>query len=197
MPAYNDTPQAAQAINTTQTLIQTNFSSLSTVNNVNHVAITDASDYGKHKFLQMPEQGASPTTAANEAAIFARQGALSSVAELCFRRESNGAVVEFTGGTLADPGWTRLPSGLLIKWGTTSLTTPPAPAVCTFPIAGTIPVFTSVFTVFVNPISITGLANVAVTLYDFSTTQFRAQLSQRTTTYVISPLSVHYLAIGV
>lgn len=196
MPAYSDTPQAAQSKNTTQSLIQTNFLSLSAVNDVNHVAITHASDYGKHNFVSMPEQLASPATLADEAAIFARQGTLSSVAELCFRRESSGDVIEFTGGTLAAPGWTRLPSGLLVKWGVTSGT---GYALTTFPVAGTIPVFTSIFTVSASTYgSAAGNidTNTFVRVDSFTTTNFYVYASPRVTTGT-KLVGFTYLAIGV
>lgn len=196
MPAYSDTPQGAEAKNATQSLMRTNFLSLSTVNDVNHVAITDASDYGKHKHVSMPEQGASPATLANEGAMFAREGALSTVTELCFRRESSGDVIEFTGGTLAAPGWTRLPSGLLIKWGVTSGT---GYTLITLPVAGTVPAFTSIFTVSASTYG-TAAGNVDTDTFvrvdSFTTTNFYVYASPRTTTGT-KLVGFTYLAIGI
>jgi hypothetical protein len=48
---------------------------------------------GKHKFMQMPEQTSSPTTAANEGALFTRQDQETSSVEkasLIYREESDG-----------------------------------------------------------------------------------------------------------
>lgn len=195
MPTYNDTPLAGESKSYSQPLIRENFTSIETAWNVNHVAIDDATDYGKHNHISLPEQGAAPSTAANEAAIYARVGALSSVTELCFRRESDGSIIEFTGGTLAEPGWTRLPSGLLIKWGITSAT---GYTTITFPVAGTIPAFTSIFTVSAN---VYGAAagntdtDCAVRVDSFTTTNFIVYTSARSTTGA-KLTSFAYLAIG-
>lgn len=78
--------------------IRTNFSLIQDRFNENHVGINSGSGGGKHKFLQMPEQSAAPTTAANEAAVYTKQGpAPASTTELYFRRESNGTEIQMTG----------------------------------------------------------------------------------------------------
>lgn len=195
MPAYNDAPQPGYSKAYAQPLIRENFSSIETAWNINHVAINHGTNYGKHKYISFPEQSSSPSTAANEAALFSREGALSSVTELCFRRESDGSVIEFTGGTLAEPGWTRLPSGLLIKWGLSSGT---GQATITFPVAATVPAFSSIFTV---SASVYGNAagntdtDTFVRVDSFTTTNFVIYATARTSTST-KLVNFSYLAIG-
>jgi len=100
--------------------ITENFEVLNTSNSVNHGAFNDP-DQGKHKFMQMPEQGSAPSTAANEGALYTAVGGSSAITELVYKRAQVGAV---TGATIAftetagsaGSGWTRLPSGLILGW---------------------------------------------------------------------------------
>jgi hypothetical protein len=48
MPAYQDTPLATQQINQTQAPIRTNFQSLQSLIDVNHVDFSDPVNFGKH-----------------------------------------------------------------------------------------------------------------------------------------------------
>lgn len=52
---------------------------------------------GKHKFMQMPEQAAAPTTAANEGGLYTKQGSYSAATELFYRREGDGTEIQLTG----------------------------------------------------------------------------------------------------
>ncbi len=117
MPYNNNIPQANQPQDESQPLILQNFQNIDTIIGVNHQTFGQPGE-GKHKFLQMPEQGAPPATLANEGGLYTAQGAYSTVTELLFRRENNGASIPLTEALLAaSPGWTLLPSGLLVKWG--------------------------------------------------------------------------------
>jgi len=119
--AYSNTiPAAGDLLSQSQADILGNFAAIQTLIEVNHATFADA-DEGKHKHVSFPEQGADVTVAANEKAIYAKQSALSGVAELFIRNESDGTVTEFTSSTQNANGWTRLPSGILIKWGTSSV----------------------------------------------------------------------------
>lgn len=106
--AYNaNTPNAGDKISATQNPIKLNFQALEWVGN---------------GYAIFAEQSSAPTTAANEAGLYAAQGPTSGVSELVFRRESNGTTIPFTEGSLAATGWTRLPSGILLKWGNGQVT---------------------------------------------------------------------------
>ena len=96
--------QSGKTLNQTRNPILQNFTSINSAFNVNHGDF-GAPDAGKHKFLQMPEQGMAPTTAVNEAALYAAVGVSSGVTELFFRRENNNAnPIAFTEGLAAQRG---------------------------------------------------------------------------------------------
>jgi hypothetical protein len=109
-------PQANDNISDSQPLLLGNFQQIATAFNKNHGNF-NAADEGKHTFLQLPEKAPAPTTAANEAGLYAAEGAMSGITELVFRRENDGTSIPFTEFLGAQVGWFRLPCGLLVKWG--------------------------------------------------------------------------------
>lgn len=131
MPYDSTVPQSGQTLGNTHVPIQTNFSIITTAQSVNHEAYDNANQ-GKHKFLQMPEQGSAPSTAANEGGLYTKG---SSGTNVFFRSESNGQeykltavddteFAEFGTNTLYDAtpqnqygGWTFLPGGLILMYG--------------------------------------------------------------------------------
>lgn len=116
-------PLPANPINFTQPILLSNFQAINELININHVTFNTPDNFGKHKFVSMPEQGADPATTVNEAALYTKVGAVSAVTELFWRRENNGTVINMTEASLAAPtGWTRLPSGLLMKWSAQAMT---------------------------------------------------------------------------
>ena len=145
--ALINVPLSGQTLGNTRVAINTNFSVISTAFEVDHVAYNaPLAQQGKHNKVTMPIQAASPATNASEVALFSRTSTLSAIPEMAFRRDNNGTVIEFTSALAANEGWTRLPSGILLKWGRVS------PGVAglsayTYPVAATIPVFTNIFTV--------------------------------------------------
>lgn len=199
--AYNQNiPQPTNRLKDSQADLLANFQAIKQLVDVNHATFGDVNE-GKHKFVTMPEQGASPTTAINEMALFTRQSALSSVAELVIRRENNGPAVEFTSSTQATNGWTRLPSGILIKWGTASITSRNSLETIIFPVAGTIPVFTAVFTVqalqtFGAGPSL-GQLNTAVSAGNFTTVNFQVFARAIGLPGGTPAVSITYVAIGI
>lgn len=134
-------PQPSQSKSSSQPQILGNFQALNTYLNINHVDFGGA-DQGKHKFISFPVQGSDPVTAANEVALFAKTSTLSSIPELFIRKSSAGATYEFSSCLAAQPGWTRLPSGILLKWGSGTAN---GYTSFVFPVAGNIPAFTQIF----------------------------------------------------
>lgn len=152
MATINLTPNPGDRISDTQALILANFNSINIAFNLNHGDFGSGIE-GKHQFLQMPEQAfASVTTLANEGGLFAAQGVTSTVTELVFRRESDGVELAFTEGTLATPGWTRLPSGLIIKFGLVTSNAATNFNVAQIHVYGIGPAFTAVYQVQVTTI---------------------------------------------
>lgn len=119
-------PQPNDFISASQAQIQTNFSQLETIFDVNHVTFDDAAavDRGKHRhaaFIEVTD----PATAANEIAVYCKDVAGSS--RMFMRQENNGTVIQTTG---ADPivganGSSFLPGNssgpVIMKWGTFSM----------------------------------------------------------------------------
>jgi len=128
MANYQPTkPAAIDQLNDSQDDIQKNFEAIKDLIDVNHETFAGgAGDEGKHKYVTMPEQGvdvtSAPQTLANETAIYCRLNDAATASALFFRPEGQGAGAgteyDFTSATKAASGYTMLPSGLIIKWGT-------------------------------------------------------------------------------
>ena len=175
---YNNIPQPSQRIKDSQPEILTNFASLQTYLETNHVAFSEDSS-GKHKFVSMPEQGAAPSTAVNEMAMYTKD--VSAVSQLFVRRESNGTELNLTGAvSLTTEGWTSLPCGLILKWGYVNGSGPrdALQPTYTYPVGASIPVFSVVFTVVIGSTQrVSGLvvanAYQESRLYGYTTTQIQ------------------------
>ncbi len=129
--AYNpNIPQPTDIPANSQSQVLDNFGAINSVFGVNH-ATFGAPNEGKHNFLQMPEVSGSVTTAMNEAALYSAVGATSAQAELVFKRETPAVsgvlpqTIAFTECVAPNAdnsdGWTALPSGIVIKWGSATL----------------------------------------------------------------------------
>lgn len=119
---YNLIPQASDRLRDSQSQILQNFTSLQSFLEINHTAFSDGNS-GKHKFLQMPEEAAAPTTLPNEMGLYTKEGSVSGVSELFVRRENDGTEINITNDVLKNAnGYTRLPNGLIVKWGKETVT---------------------------------------------------------------------------
>lgn len=124
MPVYNpNTPLATNPINQTQAPIQTNFASIMSLIDINHVDFSDPIDYGKHNVVDLVTQGADPGTTANEMALYTKMVAGSP--ELFLQEANNGAVISLsTSVTASAAGVTTytfsLINGYVVKIGFTS-----------------------------------------------------------------------------
>lgn len=193
--ALNNVPLTGQSLGVTRVPINQNFSVIDTAFLVDHVEY-NISGQGKHKQVTMPVSGSSPATSSGEVALFSRTSSLTGVPEMAWIRQSSGTVTEFTSGTLATPGWTRLPSGVLLKWGQTTgtgLTT------VTFSTGASIPAFTSIFSIQITtsyPNTSDGDGFVRLNNFLAPYTQFSVFASHRTSTGAYGPVNFQYLAIG-
>ena len=111
-------PAATDRISSSQADIQGNFQALDNIFN------------GINNFIKLPVQGSAPTTTSSQMALYSRTSSASgsSRPEMVVERQSSSPssapefLIEFTAlQTISSPpntsGWTRLPSGLVIKWG--------------------------------------------------------------------------------
>lgn len=195
--AYNNSiPQPTDIISDSQSDILGNFAAIKTLIDVNHETFGSA-DEGKHKFVQMPIQGSGPTTAATEMALYTKNDA-GGTPQLYVRRDTSGDEIEFTGSTSSQNGWTRLPSGILLKWGRTN-PSGVGDSTVTLPTGASIPVFANVFTAFTS-LYTTGAGvdvNSVVYLYSLTTTAFSLKTAIRDTgAGSIGSVLVDYLIIG-
>lgn len=200
MPTFNaNIPQPTDILSDSQDDILQNFQQLDAAWNINHVAFNGANQ-GKHNQVTLPENAAPTNTLINEANIYAQQSALTGNTELAWQRENNGSRIEFTGLLSATDGWTRLPSGILLKWGLRAVAIS-NPIAVVFPVAVNIPVFQNIpnnpFTIFLTPLPASGLSIVAniipgsITNLGFNARTFLSN------TGAFSPSAFFYLAIGI
>jgi len=189
-----DIPQPTDLKSVSQNDILNNFQAIKAAFDINHVTF-DLADQGKHNYISLPEQAAGPATAANELAVYSKESTLTSVAELFVRKESSGDEIEFTSATSATPGWTRLPSGILLKWGASTKT---GAQTVTLPVAATVPVFTTIFSVQLTPVAAGGTdVDTFVRVVSFAAgTGFNVYASPRSTTGT-KAVNFEYLVIGV
>lgn len=180
------------------TAIRGNFEAIDAWVDVNHVGIDVATHGGKHNAIQIRETAA-PSTTSNEIALYCIDPALTTAgSELYLRRESNGVSVpmtaaRFDSGTTFD-GWSFLPSGILIKWGT--ITTAGGNRTTNFSTGASFPAFTAVYRAFLTPVSSSSTdVDVAIRLRTLTTTSFSYYGSPRTTTGA-KAMTFNYLVIG-
>jgi hypothetical protein len=202
----NNVPLTGQNLGVTRVPINTNFSTINTAFTVNHVQYNDGSgNQGMHNFVQMPIPASTPTTGVGQVGLYAQTSTITSQPELVFSHQSGSTaptgakIVEFTSAGWANPGWARLPSGILLKWGQASMPSggssganPPV----VYPTGATIPAFNQVFQVILSQAytaSQTTLGSNGFGLHSSSTTQFTVTWSGNNGSNTI----LTYLAIGV
>jgi len=218
MPAlsyYNNIPTATQLLRDSQPLMLANFASIMTLIDQNHVDFADPNNAGMHNLLQMvPQSNAlanQPTAPTGGMVLY---NAIPNVAadanfpvtltnsELNLVRQGSAAVLPITASilngsspTVFQPGWTYLPSGILLKWSANVTAT--GQQTITFPTGADIPVFGTCLTVLVSIAEGTPGTdlNHAIRVTGVNPTNFAVYASGRTVT---GPATVvfTYLAIG-
>ena len=180
-------PQATDGANISQSQLLQNFQALDPLfNGVDDFAII------------LTTLAATPTTSASQVSLFAANDS-SSNPQLFYGPPSTGTAVNITGSGQATNGWARLPSNILIKWGTTTAAVNTLGTV-TFPTGSSIPAFASIFyasasqTFAASPT--TSTLNASVSAGNFTTTTFQVW-PNTTTAPLTGTVSITYLAIGI
>jgi len=182
MAYSSDIPQANDDPSQSQSQLLGNFQAINTFFSVNHVAPNDG-DEGKHKWVSLPEQGAAPSTAVNEIALYSKE--VSSTTQLFYRKEADGAEVQLTGNSTPSTNGQVFVGGITIKWGTLS----GGSSVVTF----STPFSSSIFN-----ISVTTVAPVASNLNTFGVVNGSATVNGFTIFGSgTPPSSFYWMAIGV
>ena len=121
-------PFDGQSLGNSKPQIRSNFNVINSDFAVNHIAFGSTGE-GKHKFMQMPEQGSNATTGSDEGALYTKVA--DAYTNLFWRQESGGAdpaknqgaVIQMTNllPINASNGSTFLPGGLLLQFGVATL----------------------------------------------------------------------------
>ena len=152
MAYKNNIPQGTDDMGATSYLdMQNNFAAVDTFVEVDHRGF-DQEKVGKHDQLTFPKQSSDPSTGANELALYSKLND-DSVLSLFLRGENDGAIIDLTtlAANLDNPGWTRLSTGLLIKWENDiiiPMSFATSPKSVTFDTTTGTPVFEIIFCVF-------------------------------------------------
>lgn len=216
----NNVPVPGQTLGASRDLINANFVTIDTAFSVNHIPYNDgAGNQGQHNFVTLPSlHTVYPllATAANQVGLYSSAGPVSGVPELFFQRQSLGAGAGYsiterpTGNYITPSGvaysfiWTRLPSGLLMLWGTQTNTGPAIPnggLIITFPVGTNFPGFaTTCYNVqctmqWNDP---TGAnANQALVLVQGGTTRLQFRVNRENLNQYTTKGSVSFFAIGI
>ena len=193
----NNVPVPGQSLGSSRDLINANFATIDTAFSVNHSPYNDGSgNQGMHAFIQMPAATPVLTTPAGIVGLYAKNGPISGVPELFFQRQNQAAntgysITETTGTT---NGWTRLPSGILIKWN--SSVSIAGAATTTISVNTVGPDFVAVYTVLISSINSALDYDHVISVQSFTAANFvvgtNASLGVPSATSSIS-----YLAIGI
>lgn len=187
-PYNGNIPQPTDGQNVSQGQMLINFVSIQSLIDVNHVDFANV-NAGKHAFVEMPTQSPVPVTIANEVGMYVQASTFTSQPEIVISKQAGSTAplqtYEITSAGYSNPGWSRLPSGILLKWGTFSGVA--GSNTVTFPTGATIPAFTRIYTVNPTP--------------QYAGTYFNVGLNTLTVTNFIVFLSangpIQYLAIGI
>lgn len=153
MAYQNNIPQATDDLSISQSDILNNFAAIDTFVNVNHVSFNGA-DQGKHSQITFPLgplAGQPFTYGVGEIGLQSLNQLPTSVPDIWMTR-GVGTAIPITGSLKATTGWTYLPSGVLIKWGS-GTAAGAGNTIVTFPVAATNPVFSAVYTSLITPTS--------------------------------------------
>ena len=120
MAYKNNIPQPTDRTDVSQAEFLENFSQIQTVFDIDHETFQAANGQGKHKQVTLPVQ-AIGAPGATEMRLYANTSAFTGNPELFLRNGSSGTNVEATYAKKGTDGATMLPSGLLIKWFSTTI----------------------------------------------------------------------------
>jgi len=114
-------PLAGQTLSDSRVPINTNFADIDSVFSIDHVGYNIPGE-GQHNKISFPTQNPVPAPQAGIVQLYSQLSTLTTQPELVFTHQAGSTapfaaqIVEFTSAGWANPGWTRLPSGILLKW---------------------------------------------------------------------------------
>jgi len=192
IPYNNNIPQPTDIPAQSQPQILTNFASIQSIIDVNH-ADFGAATAGQHNYVEMPVQPAAPAVTIGEVGLY--NLLLTGVNEM-FVRKSDGTSIPMTKSNQALPGYTYLPSGIILQWAQISANTNP------FAVVFPLPFPTSCFVVMTSMVSpsaadpntFVSVITTTVTNLGFSVNLYKRDA--HSTVPSTNPGQFYYLAIG-
>ena len=193
MAIYNENiPQPTDTLDQSQSDLLANFQAIKQLIDVDHGTF-GSSEEGTHIKLTIPDSGGVPSFSGTDIGIYANVSTFTSKNELFMRPSDGGTDFPWTGKDAATQGWTYLPSGILLKWGTAPSN---GDSTFVFPLSPD-PAFTELFSVQVTTVNTsTSDTDMFVRLRAFIPTQIQTFGSPRTT-IGSKATTYHYLAIGI
>ena len=197
--ALNLIPLAGQSLDETRDPIHDNFAFINTGFLANHVELNTGADSGKHKAVIMVNQTNAPTapfTLGGESAIYSAPSLVAPNAAAIFIKNGASATtvngIELTYALKATNGWTQLPSGLFLFWGTDTISAANPGTLVTYARAGGFPTATLNITVSILSAE-AGNKSRTITIHDFNSTSFHAYAMSSGN---ITTSEIFYSAIG-
>ena len=173
--ALNYVPLSGQTLGVTRVPINQNFSVIDTAFAVDHVDY-NVSGQGQHNKVSFPVQNPAPAPQAGVLQLYSQLSTITNQPELVFTHQTGSTapvaarIVEFTSAGWANPGWCRLPSGILMKWGTINTTTYNTLETIPFSVGAGIPVFSAIYSCQITTASAQTDTQVVVIMGSFTTT---------------------------
>lgn len=197
MSYNNQIPRATDLISNSQGQIQGNFVAIDSGTTQtgtgfarNHVTMTDGTNGGLHNRIDFYQALTDPVIAGFVASLYPKT--VGSDEQLTYSNSST--VTQITGPfSKTNNGYCFLPGGILLKWG--SFAGSSGINTFSFPTSGSIPVFSAVYQVFLQPSSAPGAPNYFGYIDSKTTTGFTYDSVARTSNTSASG-TYSYLAIG-
>lgn len=207
-PYNNNIPQPNDQLSVSQGDLLTNFQAIANFLNENHVDFAQA-DAGKHKWVTFPRQPAVPAIFGTDTALFnmvpAAPAPLTGISETFVHKfVAAGTLaidIPFTASVLSysNPlpaqesyGWTYLPSGIILKWGTVNVVAGfNGPLNYDNVVSPSIPAFQNVFQVFLTPLNAGLILSITSHLVSWTNTTFTCEVNTPA-----ANTKLNFLAIG-
>lgn len=120
--AYNQNiPLSTDKLSSSQVDLYNNFQAINAWVSVDHVPFSNTAQQGEHNrvfFVKQAADVATPTT--TDSVLYTKTGT-GGTTNLFFRGPSNATPLEISYALKAASGYTTLPSGIIIQWGTGTL----------------------------------------------------------------------------
>lgn len=199
-------PQANQTLAITQPLILNNFNAINTAFAVDHVNFNDPGQ-GKHNKITFPVQNpASTFPTVGDLGLFSFLNTTTTKNELNVYKANNAGYVNvpFTASTLSNSapvaggsGWSYLPSGLIIQWGTaTGINSTLNATVLSAAIPFTIVFPNQVLSVQISLATVGAVKGIFTSINDLTTANFKIATFRTRSAGLNNPNDFYYFAIG-